>query len=75
MRKIFTNKEYSKEGVFEMTLYIKGKPVKVTVDDRLPISEGKDPHYTNFGVKRPVNSNVTPNGAWWVPLIEKAMSK
>jgi hypothetical protein len=42
-----------------------GKSFKEVVDDRIPINEGKEEGYTNFGVKSPVNANVSPNGAWW----------
>jgi len=41
------------------------KPVKITVDDRLPINEGTDKGYTNFGIKRPVDTKESKNHAWW----------
>ena len=34
-----------------------------------------DPRYTNFGVKSPVNSRSSANGAWWLPILEKAYAK
>ena len=39
VNKIFTNTEYSKEGIFELNLFLMGKPVKVTIDDRLPYKD------------------------------------
>ena len=42
-----------------------GESVKEVVDDRIPISEGMDKRYTNYGVKSPINADVSPNGAWW----------
>jgi len=40
IKKIFTNKQYpQKRGVFEVTLYIKGKPTKVVIDDKLPVND------------------------------------
>jgi len=37
MQHIFTNKEYSKSGIFQVTFWHMAKPVKVVVDDRLPV--------------------------------------
>ena len=65
IEKIFTNKDYNKAGIFEVTFFHMTEPVKVVVDDQLPIREGKDPRYTSFGVKTPVNSRMSDNGAWW----------
>jgi hypothetical protein len=42
-----------------------GEWIKITVDDRIPIYEGMDPGYTNYGIKKPVNSKMSANGAWW----------
>ena len=42
-----------------------GEPVKEVVDDRIPISEGKDKKYTNYGVKSTINAGPSKNGAWW----------
>ena len=75
IERIFTNHEYSAEGVFDMTFSHMGQKVTMVVDDRLPITEGKDRRYTNFGVKSAVNARPSANGAWWVPLLEKAYSK
>ena len=36
IKKIFTNEEYPDEGIFELTFYLKGEPVKILVDDRIP---------------------------------------
>lgn len=56
IKKLFTNRSYSKAGIFELTFYHMGHPMKEVVDDRIPINEGKDKRYTNYGVKRPVNT-------------------
>lgn len=63
--KIFTNKSYDSAGIFQLTFFHINQPVKVTIDDRLPIAEGLDPRYTNFGVKTPENTRMSANGAWW----------
>jgi hypothetical protein len=68
IKKIFTNKDYSAEGIFELTFHKKGKPVKEVVDDRLPVSSWG-------GEFSPVNSSKSPYGAWWLPILEKAYAK
>lgn len=45
------------------------------IDDRLPIYEGKDKKYSDFGTKTPVNSGSSKHGAWWLPILEKAYAK
>jgi len=35
------------------------------VDDRLPINDWGDP----------INARPSPNGAWWLPILEKAYAK
>lgn len=59
---------YSKKGIFQITFYHKGIAKKVNVDDRLPMSTGGDP--TN-----PFNAKRSANGAWWLPILEKAYAK
>ena len=62
---IFTNKSYDSAGCFQLTFYLAGEPVKITVDDQFPVDEGMDPKYTSFGVKRLENSRMSKNDAWW----------
>jgi len=75
IKKIFTNKSYSEAGIFELTFYRDGVPVPTVVDDRIPINEGMDKAYTNFGVKSPINTKPSVNGAWWQVILEKAYAK
>jgi len=35
-----------------------GEWIKITVDDRIPL-------YNNYGVKTPINAQMSENGAWW----------
>jgi hypothetical protein len=63
--KIFTNKSYDSAGIFELNFFHINQPTKVTIDDRLPIAEGMDSRYTNFGVKTPECTRMSANGAWW----------
>ena len=51
-----------------------GEPVKVTIDDRLPyVDEKVEDGWIYYGSL--LNTNMSPNGAWWVPLAEKAFAK
>lgn len=65
IQKIFSNKSYPQNGLFQLTMYHIGQPKHIVIDDRLPVTEGRDRRYTNYGVKRPTNARVSRNGAWW----------
>lgn len=75
IRSLFKNKKYSESGIFSVGFYYMGEQKWTVVDDNLPIKEGKDPRYMSFGVKKPVNSRKSANGAWWLPILEKAYAK
>jgi hypothetical protein len=66
---MFRNRNYTDRaalnGVFEVDLWMYGKKKKVVVDDRLLMSANH----------RPTMAERTPNGAWWVPIMEKATAK
>ena len=47
-----------------MKVYVKGRPEDVTVDDLLPTYNNK------VAFAKP-----TDDGAWWLPLLEKAYAK
>ena len=59
---------YSKKGIFQVTFYLKGIAKKVNVDDKLPLSLSGDP-------SDPFNAKRSRNGAWWLPILEKAYAK
>lgn len=48
-----------------MTFYHKGMPKIVTIDDLLPLNSSG----------QPFNAKKSWNGAWWLPLLEKAYAK
>lgn len=54
--------------MFNFNFHTKGKVLKVTIDDKLPVKKWG----SGFA---PVNSRKSPNGAWWGPIIEKAAGK
>lgn len=64
IRKIFTNQEYPDEGIFELTFYLKGAPIKILVDDRIPTTK-----------KSPIHAQFTDSQAWWMIILEKAFAK
>jgi len=37
---IFTNEDYSEAGIYQVTLYVRGQPVKIVVDDRIALRAG-----------------------------------
>ena len=63
---------YSSDGSFEIEFYIRNEKVSVIIDDRIPVLNlGK-----NYNVQYPpVNSKPSPQGAWWLVLMEKAYAK
>ena len=54
-------------------MFVKGDiKIQVTVDDRIPI------RWYGAGYTKPylfLNNGVSPNGAWWLVILEKAMAK
>ena len=65
IQRIFKNKEYPAEGIFELQFYVKGKLVNEVIDDKIPINSQGSPYSTK----------PSKNGAWWMPILEKAYAK
>ena len=68
LKKIFKNKEYPEEGIFELTFKVKGIDTSIVIDDRLPRGT-----YSLW--PKPAASKPSTDGAWWTPIIEKAFAK
>lgn len=66
LKKIFSQREYTQEGIFELTLWHKGADQKVVIDDRLPMF--KMP-------ATPISFQMSDNGAWWATILEKGYAK
>lgn len=64
IEKIFTNSDYSAEGIFRVELFRNGEPFYEVVDDRLPMYWGQ-----------PINSNAGLSGSFWLVILEKAYAK
>ena len=48
-----------------------GRPLKIVIDDRIPLKANP----WGLNSDEPVNSKVSPNGAWWLIMLEKAYAK
>lgn len=67
IKKIFTNTEYPANGAFELIFYNMNRPTKIVIDDQLPINPDTS--------DSPEFANVSKNGGWWMPILEKAYAK
>lgn len=65
-------KSYNKGGIFRFSFYVKDRWVAINVDDRLP---ARLYSHRNGGMYRTWNTHMSRNGAWWMPLLEKAYAK
>ena len=65
LEKVFYNTELSSNGIYALRMYVLGVPTTITIDDHLPLSEN--------GTS--VFAGVSPDGAVWGPIIEKAFAK
>ena len=72
VKAIFTDKYYSNEGIFRVNLHLKGEKIGFDVDDRLAMHCDKEKAGCSL---QPMNSRPSKNGAWWVPILEKAYAK
>jgi len=69
IKKIFNNMEsYPKNGAFKFTFFNGNTPANIVIDDRLPMKQ-------SYNRVSPVNARVSANGAWWMPILEKAYLK
>ena len=68
IERIIWNKEYNKQGAFRCYFWIKNGWYGVNIDDRIPTKK--------YGSRyRPFATFPSKNGAWWMPLLEKAYAK
>lgn len=54
-----------------LELYFLGEAKYITLDDSLPVK----PVTFYYDPGDLINSKVSNNGAWWLPLLEKGMAK
>jgi hypothetical protein len=65
LRVMAVKKGYSKNGIFRFRFYVKNRWYGINIDDRLP-SKSWGRSFT------PWATQPSKNGAWWMPLLEKA---
>ena len=66
IKNVFTNTAYTKSGIFQFEMFFKGMKKLINIDDRF--AQGLAPG-------RLLAAQKSSNGAWWLPLLEKAMAK
>lgn len=64
--------EYNENGAFNMQFYVRGEPVYVHIDDRIPMEYYGNDYYQPLLF---MNNRRSQDGAWWLVLLEKAMAK
>jgi len=68
--KVFVIKEANNAGIYAFNLYLRGKPIIVTIDDRIAFKQGATSTQTV-----PLFADIGVDGALWAPLLEKAWAK
>jgi len=70
LKRLIVPTEYATDGLFEVQLYMHGKPYRVTIDDRLPL-------YSAQGTEEqtPIAFEQSEDGSWWPAILEKAFAK
>jgi hypothetical protein len=65
IKKLFNSNDLGSSDI-DLTLYVKGIPTKVSVDQKLPVKSGN----------KPVFASSSPiSGGYWVSILEKAYAK
>ena len=65
VKNIFHQQSYPNEGIFALNLFVRGRPVTVTIDDYVPIYNGG----VIFGRQSGAGLNI------WNALLEKSFAK
>ena len=74
VKKLFDEAEYPADGQLTLNMFLRGQPIKVRIDDRLPYKDEYSSNGWTYAGSL-VNTRKSPNGAYWVPFAEKAMAK
>lgn len=77
IEKVFSGQGKSNNGMYVFEFFLLGEPKYVVVDDRLPIMDaGQGYSWGSTGTRyAPFMSGPSDNGAWWLPILEKGISK
>jgi hypothetical protein len=65
IKNIFLTDTYNNEGIFALNLYIRGRPMTITLDDYIPLYNG-NMIFLNKSAR---------NGNFWAAILEKAFAK
>lgn len=65
MNNIFLTQTYNNEGIFALNLYIRGRPMTITLDDYVPLYNGR----------LIFEDRSARNGNFWALMLEKAFAK
>lgn len=68
LKRVVWNDGIDKNGAYRFNFWVKNKWHGVNVDDRLPVMKWGSGY-------KPVATRMSINGAWWMPLMEKAYAK
>jgi hypothetical protein len=68
-KELFVLKEINELGIYIFNIYIKGKPVKIVIDDYIPFER------TSATESEPLFAKPGLDGALWGPLLEKVWAK
>jgi len=77
IKDLFVQKEKNSAGIYNIKLYIRGRPTLITVDDNL-LFEYSTPSWTSItgDLKNLFYARISQdNPALWAPLLEKAFAK
>jgi hypothetical protein len=70
LEKLMPSKDITDEGIITVTLFVKGLPHTIVIDDYLPFEADKD--FKSFDL---MFANVVPDGGFYLPILEKAYAK
>ena len=65
LKEIFLIGEKNSANVYALKMYALGVPITVTIDDHIPLGDDG----------RTIYAQVSPDGAIWGPILEKAVAK
>lgn len=71
IERIIWNEKYDENGAFRFYFWLTNKWYPINIDDRLPSKESDE----DEPKIRPWATWPSSNGAWWMPLLEKAFTK
>lgn len=81
IRHVFAGREKDSQGFYVFKFYVMGVEKYAVVDDRLPTKDAEEIYGPGYSFSSTGSrygtfmSGVSENGAWWLPILEKAYAK